>query len=229
MSLLISDLLDLSQTDHSRIFNELQYCWEVLPHISGYLQKNLKPKILGKVSPHAVIEGDVFIDEGTVVEPHAYIKGPAWIGKNCEVRQSAYIRGNVIAGDHCVLGNSCEFKNCFLFNHVQVPHFSYVGDSVLGYRSHLGSGVTLSNLKLTPGHVSVLFGGKRIDTGLRKFGAVIGDYAEAGCHSMLNPGSIIGRHSLLYPGTIWRGVSPPDSLVKFKHEFHIAPHSKSVA
>jgi len=218
MSLLVSDLLDLSQTDHPSIFKGCKHPWEALPGIGGYLQKHLKPNILGKVSPHTVVEGAVFIDEGTVVEPHVYIQGPAWIGKDCQVRHGAYLRGNVIAGNRCVLGNSCEFKNCILFNEARAPHFAYVGDSILGYQSHLGAGVTLSNLKVTEGNVEIVMDGKKMDTGLQKFGAVLGDHAEAGCHCVLNPGSILGRHAILYPGVSWRGFCPADTMVKLNQE-----------
>lgn len=218
MNLFIPELLDLKQTEHAPLFFDFKYPWEVLPEIGKYLEKHLKPRILGKVSPHAVIEGAVFIDEETVVAPHVYIKGPVWIGKNCEIRPGAFIRGNVIVGDRCVMGNSCEFKNAVLFNEVQVPHFAYVGDSILGYRAHLASGVTLSNLKVTKGSIVLNDEGKRLDTKLRKFGAILGDYAEVGCHAVLNPGSIIGRHSTLYAGVSWRGICPPNKLVKLKQE-----------
>ncbi len=218
MTLLVSDLLDLAQTEHTALFEGCRHPWEALPRIKDYLEKNLKPQCLGKVSPHAVLEGPIFIGEGTVVEPNAYIQGPAWIGQQCVIRQGAYIRGNVIVGDKCVVGNSCEFKNSILFNAVQVPHFAYVGDSILGYKTHLGSGVTLSNLKLTSGNVEVISEQGKLDSGLRKFGAVLGDFSEAGCHCVLNPGSILGRKSLLYPGVSWRGVCPPGSIVKLKQE-----------
>lgn len=218
MSLEIKDLLDLQQTDHKKLFGDLTHPWEVLPKISAYLKNELKPKVLGKVAATAVIDENVFIDKGTVIEPYVYIKGPAWIGKNCQIRKGAYIRENVIAGDDCVLGNSCEFKNCLLFNGVQVPHFSYVGDSVLGYKAHLASGVTLSNLKITPGNIVLQFRGKEVQTGLRKFGAIIGDHAEIGCHSVLNPGSVIGRESILYPSVTWRGICPAETIVKTKQE-----------
>lgn len=230
MSLLIAELLDLKQTEHALLFEGCKYPWEVLPKIAPYLEQRLKPKLPGRISPHAVIEGAVFIDEGTVVEPHAYIQGPVWIGRNCLVRQGAYVRGNVIAGDRCVLGNSCEFKNCLLFNEVQAPHFAYVGDSILGHRAHLGSGVTLSNLKITPGNVMVNRGGEKIDTGLRKFGAVLGDHAEAGCHCVLNPGSVLGRRAMLYAGISWRGVCPPETIVKLRqqHEMIARRHRAGV-
>ncbi len=216
MSLLVQDLFDLKQTEHSLLFKDCRYPWEILPKIKNYLEKYLQPKILGKVSPQAVIEGAVFIGEETVVEPHAYIKGPAWIGKGSQIRQGAYLRGNVIVGNQCVLGNSCEFKNSLFFNEAKAPHFDYVGDSILGYHTHLGAGVTLSNLKVTPGNIVITVKGKKIDTGLRKLGAILGNYVEIGCHAVLNPGSIIGQNSTLYPGISWRGTCPPNSIVKLK-------------
>ncbi|MDD2707582.1 MAG: UDP-N-acetylglucosamine diphosphorylase [Verrucomicrobiae bacterium] len=222
MSLAPKDLLDFQATEHAALFDGCQYAWEPLGRLGDYLKSNLKPVIQGKVSPAAVIEGPVFIGEGTVVEPHVYIKGPAWIGKECEIRQGAYLRGNVIAGDGCVLGNSCEFKNCLLFNEAEVPHFAYVGDSILGHHAHLGSGVTLSNLKILEGNVEVLSDGKRINTGLRKFGAIIGDRAQVGCHCVLNPGAVIGRGAVLYAGVSWRGVCAAGKVVKLRQEQVVA-------
>jgi len=216
MKLTVSDLLDLRRTDHAALFKGCKHPWEALSRIGGHLKKHLKPAILGKVSKGASIEGAVYIGKGTVVEPNVVIRGPVWIGRDCEIRQGAYLRGNVIAGNGCVLGNSCEFKNSLLFNEVTAPHFSYVGDSVLGYKAHLGSGVTLSNLKITKGNVEIVTDEKRIDTGLRKFGAIIGDAAEVGCHCVLNPGSILGRGAILYAGISWRGVCPPDTVVKLR-------------
>ncbi len=218
MKILVSDLLNLEQTDHALLFRDCQYPWEILPKIKDYLKDHLKPQIHGKVSSHAVIEGAVYIGEDTVVEPHVYIKGPVWIGKNCEIRQGAYLRENIIVGNGCVLGNSCEFKNSLLFNEVHTPHFNYIGDSVLGYRAHLGAGVILSNFKITGDHVKVEVDGKKMDTGLRKFGAILGDHVEVGCQSVLNPGSIIGRHSLIYPGVIWRGICASDTIIKLHQE-----------
>lgn len=218
MTLSTSDLLNLKETEHDALFEGCQYPWEAIARISEYLDRNLKPSIRGKVSPRAMIEGAVFIDEGTVVEPNVFIQGPAWIGRECHVRQGAYLRGQVIAGDRCVLGNSCEFKNCLLFNDVRVPHFGYVGDSILGHHAHLGAGVTLSNVKITEGNIEVVIDGCKVDSGLRKFGAVIGDGAEVGCHCVLNPGSVLGRQTIMYPGVSWRGVSAARSLVKLRQE-----------
>jgi NDP-sugar pyrophosphorylase family protein len=125
-----------------------------------------------------------------------------------------YIRENVIVGSGCVLGNSCEFKNSIIFDETQVPHFSYVGDSILGYRAHLGAGVILSNVKLDRGEITIAVAGSYVPTGLRKFGAIIGDRTEIGCNSVINPGSIIGRSTIVYPGTFWRGIAPADSVIK---------------
>ena len=164
----------------------------------------------------AWIGDDVFIGEGTVVEDGAMIKGPAIIGKNCEIRHNAYIRDHVIIGDNCVIGNSSEIKHSILFNGCQVPHFNYVGDSILGHKAHLGAGMKISNVKLVPGNVFVEVEGEPLDTGLRKFGALLGDFAEIGCNSVLNPGSIIGRNSIIYPNTNWREILPDNMIVKNK-------------
>jgi NDP-sugar pyrophosphorylase family protein len=144
------------------------------------------------------------------------IKGPAIIGRNCEIRHNAYLRENVIIGDGCVVGNSSEVKNSVLFNQAVAPHFNYIGDSILGYKAHLGAGVKISNFKLVPGNIMVDWEGKPLDTGLRKFGALIGDLGEIGCNAVLNPGSIIGRNSVIYPNTNWRGILPANMIVKNK-------------
>ena len=146
------------------------------------------------------------------------IKGPAIIGRNCQLRHNAYLREDVIVGDGCILGNSCEFKNAFLFNGAQVPHFSYVGDSILGHKAHLGAGVKISNLKLTPGNIGIEWKKKVLDSGLRKFGALVGDHAEVGCNAVLNPGSVLGRESLVYPNTNWRGVLAARHIAKNRAE-----------
>jgi NDP-sugar pyrophosphorylase family protein len=144
------------------------------------------------------------------------IKGPAIIGRNCEIRHNAYIRGQVLIGDGCVVGNSTEVKNAILFNRAVAPHFNYVGDSILGCKAHVGAGVVLSNVKSLPGNVTVEVEGRPLDTGLRKFGALLGDGAEIGCNSVLNPGSIIGRGAVVYPCTNWRGILPANMIVKNK-------------
>src|ERR1041385_242704 len=194
-----ADLFDLSQTDHAAIFDDCQFAWDVLKRIPAYIAANLKPGL------HAVCEGrvcigdKVSIGDGTIVEEGVMIKGPAIIGRNCLIRHNAYIRDHVIIGDGCTIGNSTELKNALLFNDAVAPHFNYIGDSVLGHKAHIGAGVVLSNFKSLPGNITVELDGKPFDTGLRKFGALLGDFAEIGCNSVLNPGSIIGRASVIYP------------------------------
>jgi NDP-sugar pyrophosphorylase family protein len=216
-----ADLFDLSQTEHVALFEGVELSWEVLKRIKDYIEANLKPANLGKTEGHAFIGRNVFIGEGTVIEDGAMIKGPAIIGRNCQIRHNAYIREHVIIGDGCVVGNSCEFKNAVLFNGCQVPHFNYVGDSILGHKAHLGAGVILSNFRSLPGNVTVQMEGKPFDTGLRKFGALIGDGADIGCNSVLNPGSIIGRGAMIYPGVNWRGFLPANNIAKNRAEIEV--------
>jgi NDP-sugar pyrophosphorylase family protein len=207
-------LLDLDSTEHRVIFENVTHAWEALAKIATYLQFRLKPGIYGKLIGKPFISGAVFIGRGTIIEHGAMIKGPAWIGEGCEIRNGAYIRENVVVGNGAVLGNSCEFKNCLIFDEAQIPHFNYVGDSILGYKAHLGAGAILSNVRLDHAPVNVASAEGPVSTGLKKFGAIIGDRAEIGCNSVLSPGSVIGRNSIIYPGTSWRGVLPENSIAK---------------
>ena len=211
-----ADLFDLNQSEHARIFDDCKFAWDALKKIESYLTANLKPGLHNRCEGRAFIGDKVFIGEGTVVEDGAMIKGPAIIGRNCQIRHNAYIRENVIIGDGCVVGNSSELKNALLFNGAQVPHFNYIGDSILGHKAHLGAGVKVSNFKLFPGNIEIEIDGKPFDTGLRKFGALLGDHAEVGCNAVLNPGSIIGRESVIYPNVFWRGILPANMIVKNK-------------
>ena len=170
-----ADLFDLNETAHVALFEGDGPAWTVLPAIKNYLTEKLQPANHATVSPSATIGENVFLGEGTTVGPGAYIPGPAWIGAGCQVRANAYIRADVIVDDGCVVGNSCELKNAVLLNGCQVPHFNYVGDSILGHRVHLGAGVILSNFRSLPGTINVQHGDEKIDTGLRKFGALLGD------------------------------------------------------
>ena len=213
-----ADFLDLSHTAHAALFEADQPAWAALPKISAYLKEVLKPGIHGEVASTAFVGPDVYIGHGTVVEPNAVIKGPAWIGKNCQVRAGCYIRENVIVGDGVVLGNSSEFKNCVVFDGCEVPHYNYVGDSILGHKAHLGAGVVLSNVRLDRSEVHVVDGAGRLPTGLRKFGAIVGDYAEVGCNSVINPGSILGRRSIVFPLSNFSGVLPPDTILRTRQQ-----------
>ena len=216
-------LLDLDQTDHRKLFENALVAWDALKQLGSYLQFRLQPAIHGRLIGKPFISGAVFIGKGTVIEHGAMIKGPAWIGEGCEIRNGCYIRENVIAGNGVVMGNSSEFKNCILFNDAEIPHFNYVGDSIVGHKGHLAAGVILSNVRLDRAEITVTYKGGIIPTGLRKFGAIIGDRAEIGCNSVLSPGSIIGRNCLMYPGTQWRGAAPENSIIKCRQPLEIVP------
>ncbi|MHC1763196.1 MAG: UDP-N-acetylglucosamine diphosphorylase [Verrucomicrobiia bacterium] len=211
-----ADLFDLSQTEHSALFEGCEHAWDVLKKLGEYLMARGQPVLRNRCEGVAYIGARVSIGEGTVVEDGAMIKGPAIIGRNCQIRHNAYIRENVIIGDDCVVGNASEVKNTLFFNHVHAAHFNYVGDSVLGHRAHLGAGAILSNVKLVPGNVTVEMNGQPFDTRLRKFGALLGDGAEAGCNAVLNPGSILGRNALVYANVSWRGILPSNMIAKNK-------------
>jgi bifunctional UDP-N-acetylglucosamine pyrophosphorylase / glucosamine-1-phosphate N-acetyltransferase len=214
--------LDLRCTEHRIIFENVENVWQALAKIEAYLQFRLKPGINGKLVGRPFVGNAVFIGKGTVVEQGAMIKGPAWIGEDCEIRNGCYMRENVIIGNGVVAGNSCEFKNCLIFDQAQIPHFSYVGDSILGRKAHLGAGAILSNVKLDHTPIQVVgVDGQLIVTGLRKFGAIIGDEAEIGCNAVLSPGSIIGRRSIVYPGMQWRGVLGENQIAKLRPQFEI--------
>jgi NDP-sugar pyrophosphorylase family protein len=217
------DLFDLSQTSHAALFEGCEFGWDALKRLKEYIERTLQPGLRNRCEGRAYIGDRVFIGEGTVVEDGVMIKGPAIIGSHCEIRHNAYIRDHVIVGDGCVVGNSCELKHSMLFNGCQVPHFSYVGDSILGYKAHLGAGVKISNVKLMPGNVMVERDGVPFDTGLRKFGALLGDSTDIGCNSVLNPGSIIGRGSVIYPNTNWRGILPAGMIVKNRAAQEVTP------
>jgi NDP-sugar pyrophosphorylase family protein len=216
-----ADLLNLEHTAHPKLFEDQKYAWEALKQIGSYLQFRLKPAVLGELLGKPFISRNIFVGAGTIVEQGAVLKGPAWIGENCHIRSGCYVRENVIAGNGVVMGNSCEFKNSILFDEAQVPHFNYVGDSIIGYRVHLGAGVILSNLKLDHGEISVVGEDTNIPTGLTKFGAIIGDRTEIGCNAVINPGSVLGRDCIVYPGANFRGVLPHGSIVKIRQEQQI--------
>jgi UDP-N-acetylglucosamine diphosphorylase / glucose-1-phosphate thymidylyltransferase / UDP-N-acetylgalactosamine diphosphorylase / glucosamine-1-phosphate N-acetyltransferase / galactosamine-1-phosphate N-acetyltransferase len=211
-----AELFDLSESAHAVIFEGCEFGWEALKKISAYTTAHVRAELQNSCEGVAYIGKNVSIGEGTVVEDGVMIKGPAIIGRNCQIRHNAYIRENVIVGDGCVVGNSTEIKNSILFNQAVAPHFNYIGDSILGHKTHLGAGVILSNFKSLPGNITVELNGKPFDTGLRKFGALLGDGAEVGCNAVLNPGSIIGRGALIYPGVNWRGILPGNMIVKNK-------------
>ena len=211
----ISNLYNLDETIAKDLFEGATYPWEVLPKISAFILQ------LGSTlseEEYEKIGEDIWIARSATVAPTAYIHGPAIIGKNAEVRHCAFIRGNAIVGEGAVVGNSTELKNVVLFNKVQVPHYNYVGDSILGYKAHMGAGSITSNVKSDKKLVVVKDGRERIETGLKKFGAMLGDEVEVGCGSVLNPGTVVGRHSNIYPLSSVREVVPADSIYKKRGE-----------
>ena len=207
----ISNLYNLEETIAGKLFEGAEYPWEVLPKISAFIME------LGNTLSSEEYEKrgeNVWVAKSAKVAPTAYINGPAIIGKDAEVRHCAFIRGNAIVGEGAVVGNSTELKNVVLFNKVQVPHYNYVGDAVLGYKSHMGAGSICSNVKSDKKLVVVKDGEEKIETGLKKFGAMLGDHVEVGCGSVLNPGTVIGRNSNIYPLSPVRGCIPADSIYK---------------
>ena len=213
--LTVAKLFDLSQTQAETLLNRFQYPWEALPHIKEFILA-LGPSL--PKDEYEEIKENVWAAKSAVIFPTAYLNGPVIIGKNTEVRHGAFIRGSALVGDSAVVGNSTELKNVILFNNVQVPHYNYVGDSILGYRSHMGAGSITSNVKSDKTLVTVKYQGEKITTGLKKFGAILGDCVEVGCNSVLNPGSVICPNSNIYPLSMVRGVVPPKSIYKTASE-----------
>ena len=204
------ELYDLEHTLAKDYLKQFEYPWQALKGIKNLILE-LGPK-LGE--EYTEVSPSVWVHQTATVAPTAFIGGPAIIGANTEVRHCAYIRENALVGENCVVGNSVELKNVILFDNVQVPHFNYAGDSILGYKSHMGAGAVTSNVKSDQTLVTVKNGEERIETGLKKFGAMLGDYVEVGCNSVLNPGTVVGRHSNVYPTSCVRGVVPENSIWK---------------
>lgn len=209
------ELYDLNETIAKELLETCEYPWEALPNIEDFIIK------LGNTLDKEKYEQkdtNIWIAKTAKIAPTAYITGPVIIGENAEIRHCAFIRGKAIVGNNAVVGNSTELKNVILFNNVQVPHYNYVGDSILGYKSHMGAGSITSNVKSDKKLVEVKNGEEIIETGLKKFGAMIGDYVEVGCGSILNPGSVIGKNTNIYPLSSVRGVVPENSIYKNQNE-----------
>ena len=211
----INNMFDLDQTIAADLFSQYVYPWEVLPQIKDFIVT------LGSQLPldeYDLVGENVWIAKSATVAPTAFINGPAIIGKNAEIRHCAFIRGNAIVGEGSVVGNSTELKNVVLFNGVQVPHYNYVGDSILGYKSHMGAGSITSNVKSDKTLICIHAGEESIETGMKKIGAILGDHVEVGCNSVLNPGTIIGRNSNVYPLSSVRGCVKANSIYKKQGE-----------
>lgn len=213
--LTVQELYTLDETIAKDIFTGITYPWEVLPKISSFIME------LGATlseDEYDKVGDNVWVAKSAKVFPSAYINGPAIIGKNAEVRHCAFIRGNAIVGEGAVVGNSTELKNVILFNKVQVPHYNYVGDSILGYKAHMGAGSITSNVKSDKKLVVVKTANGNIETGIKKFGAMIGDEVEVGCGTVLNPGSVVGKQSNIYPLSSVREFVPANSIYKRRGE-----------
>lgn len=213
--LLIKNNYDLSKTIAAQLFEGSDYPWEVLKKIGDFIIK------LGEslsLEEYNRIGENVWVAKSAKVAPSAFINGPAIIGKEAEVRHCAFIRGNAIVGEGAVVGNSTELKNVVLFDKVQVPHYNYVGDSILGFKAHMGAGSITSNVKSDKSLVTVTHEGEKIPTNLKKVGAMLGDEVEVGCNSVLNPGTIVGRKAQIYPLSMVRGYVPENSIYKCQGE-----------
>lgn len=213
--LLTENLFDLHQTIASKVFEKVNYPWEILGNLDEYIMElgnSLDPKEYVKK------RDNIWIAKTAKIAKTAGIRGPVIIGKYAEIRHCAFIRGNVIIGEEAVVGNSTELKNCILFNKVQVPHYNYIGDSILGYKAHFGAGAITSNIKSDRSPIEVRLNGERVPTGRIKVGAMIGDHVEIGCNTVLNPGTVIGRETNVYPLSMVRGYIPAKSIYKKKGE-----------
>ena len=205
-------LFDIEKTAHAALFSGHSRPWEAIEAIGRYIlylfAEGYEPGIHSELPEGVRVEGDVWIGPGCKIDSGAFIRGPAWIGEGCEIRQGAYLRGNVLAGAGAVLGHASEFKNCAVLEGAQAPHFNYVGDSILAIGAHIGAGVILSNVRLDKRTVRVRLPGspELVDTGLAKFGALVGDHCEVGCNSVLNPGAILGEGCFVLPLSRVRGV-----------------------
>ncbi len=211
----IEKLYDLKETIAKELFEGKTYPWEVLPLIHDYILKvgpTLNPEEYNQIGD------DVWIAKSATVAPTAYIHGPCIIDKDAEIRHCAFIRENAIVGEGATVGNSTELKNVILFNKVEVPHYNYVGDSILGYKAHMGAGSITSNVKADRKNVVIHGEDFSVETGMEKFGAMLGDWAEIGCNSVLNPGTIVGKHSNIYPLSSVRGIVPAYSIYKKQNE-----------
>ncbi len=211
----ITELYDLTHTLAAPLLEKAEYPWEVLPEIGKFIVET------GEKLPEDEYEKrgeNVWIAKDAKIAPTAYINGPAIIGKGTEVRHCAFIRGNALVGDGAVVGNSTELKNVILFDKVQVPHYNYVGDSILGFKAHMGAGSITSNVKSDKKLVVVKAGDLKIETGLKKFGGMLGDCVEVGCGTVINPGSVVGKNTNIYPLSMVRGYVPADSIYKNQGE-----------
>lgn len=226
--LIAESFFDLSSYQHAILFKNQSFVWNALGQIQNYLSSLKLGLIEAEIPEGSILVNPhlVSIGKGSIIEPGAYIKGPCIIGNNCTVRHGAYIRGDLITGDHCVIGHDTEIKNAILLDHVHAAHFAYVGDSILGNRVNLGAGTKCANLRFDKQPISVLYQGNKIETGLKKFGTILGDDVQTGCNVVANPGTIVGKSVYCAPLVNVKGVIPAHSNVKSNVEQIIEPRPK---
>lgn len=233
-----SDFFNLAESEHAALFENTTYVWEAIKKISDYIQHrfdtDIKPNTSSIKVHSSVVFGDapIFIGEGTKIHPSVYIEGPAIIGKNCEIRQGAYIRSNVVIGNGAIVGHTTELKNTVMLEKAQAPHFAYLGDSLVGARVNLGAGTKLSNLTVNSKAdpvthkrptLKIRVNGQEYDTGLDKFGAILGDDVQTGCNTVTNPGVLVGPRTLIYAlASLPKGYYAPDKIVKVRAQFEIS-------
>lgn len=211
------EFFDLQEESLAFIFDGVEKVWDVLKETEKWAKNLAQPKILGKVHESAVLEGPVFLGPDSVIEPHVYIKGPVYIGAHSVIRHGAYIRPNSIIGDYCIVGHDTEVKSSILLQYVHAPHFAYVGDSILGKGVNLGAGTKLANFKLSADEIALFYEGEKIRTGLRKFGAILGDGVSIGCNGVTAPGTVVGKNTWIYSALSIRGYIPPEHIVKYDY------------
>lgn len=213
----IETYFDLSDFEHKALFldDAPAHVWDILPRIGPYLKKILQPGIHGTVYEGAFLIGsEIYLGPGAVIEPGAYVEGPVYLGAGTVVRHGAYVRGKVITGKNCIIGHSTEIKNSVLLNGAKIPHYNYIGDSLLGTAVNLGAGSRLANFKVYGNEIVMRHEGKSYPTGLRKFGAILGDKVSVGCNAVCNPGTMVGPNSIIYPLVNVRGIHSADTMLK---------------
>jgi len=222
MSFAVADFFDLTDFEHRAVFDGCERAWDVLKNIAPYVRARAEMRVEGTVEEGAHLIGNVTVGAGTVIRSGAYVQGPTIIGKNCEIRPCAYFRGDVLIGDNCIVGNSTELKNTLMLNGAMAPHYNYCGDSVLGNDVNLGAGTKLSNWKIAADKtVRLRHGDEVIDTGLNKFGALLGDRCQTGCNAVLNPGTVLGKDVLVYACAALRGYVPHRTIVKLRQTLEL--------
>jgi NDP-sugar pyrophosphorylase family protein len=224
----LAELFDLNLFTYRAIFEGLEYPWDALKILHRWLLENIQPAIPGNLPQDIHLIGEeIYIGADCLLEPPLTIKAPALIGAKAELRSGAYLRGDILVGEGTIVGHDTEVKNSILMNYVEVPHFNYIGDSVLGNHSHTGAGVILSNYKISKEKsVKVRLGDREVPSGLEKLGAILGDHAQIGCNSVTNPGTIVGRNTIIYPLSIISGFIPPDTIIKNKPAYEQTPLNK---